>query len=489
MQWHDTHYRYDRFGNQVKTHSPQGNEQRRFNGLNQLTSFRKAGKYTQYHYDALGRRSAKISESQRIDYLWDGDQLIGEHCNGEYRWYLYEPGSFSPVALIAQGEIYYYQLDHLGTPLTLTDQHGDIAWQADYTTEGVANLSIERIGNPLRFQGQYYDVESGLHYNRFRYYDPTVGRFIHQDPIGLVGGINPYQYAPNPVQWVDPLGLSCKESKAQPPYAMGYNRITDDSNSNTYVNYKALEGRTLPPDAGISGWDAFHGSLDAAGLAPGVGIIPDGINALVYTIRGKWVDAGWSLGAMIPAAGQGVMAAKYGTKIDDVIEGTEEAVDLASSPTVVKEVSEKIDNVLDFGVYSTKIDTRVSVIEKNTDMPAWLQESFLDSTFRSVITNEDITVYRVFGSSANIQGAFVSTTPALSKIQVKIDSALLPEWKNTRKFEAEILIPKGTKLDIGKVAPQTIGTTGTVLNGGSDQLLMSQNWPKEWIVSEGSVKP
>ncbi|MGF1723169.1 RHS repeat domain-containing protein [Photobacterium nomapromontoriensis] len=107
LQWHDTHYRYDRFGNQVKTHSPQGNEQRRFNGLNQLTSFRKTGKYTQYHYDALGRRSAKISESQRIDYLWDGDQLIGEHCNGEYRWYLYEPGSFSPVALIAQGEIYY----------------------------------------------------------------------------------------------------------------------------------------------------------------------------------------------------------------------------------------------------------------------------------------------------------------------------------------------------------------------------------------------
>ncbi|WP_205626115.1 RHS repeat-associated core domain-containing protein, partial [Photobacterium aquae] len=210
-QWHDTHYRYDGFGNQVKTCSQQGNEQRRFNGLNQLTSFRKSGKYTQYHYDALGRRSAKISESQRIDYLWDGDQLIGEHCNGEYRWYLYELGSFKPVALIALGEIYYYQLDHLGTPLALTDQHGDIAWQADYSTEGVASLTIERITNPLRFQGQYYDVESGLHYNRFRYYDPTVGRFIHQDPIGLLGGINPYQYAPNPVQWVDPLGLSCKE--------------------------------------------------------------------------------------------------------------------------------------------------------------------------------------------------------------------------------------------------------------------------------------
>ena len=61
---------------------------------------------------------------------------------------------------------------------------------------------------PLRFQGQYFDAETGLHYNRFRYYDPQIGRFTTQDPISLAGGINLYQYAPNPVQWVDPLGLS-----------------------------------------------------------------------------------------------------------------------------------------------------------------------------------------------------------------------------------------------------------------------------------------
>ena len=60
---------------------------------------------------------------------------------------------------------------------------------------------------PLRFQGQYFDAETGLHYNRFRYYDPQTGRFTTQDPISLAGGINLYQYAPNPVLWVDPLGL------------------------------------------------------------------------------------------------------------------------------------------------------------------------------------------------------------------------------------------------------------------------------------------
>ncbi|WP_462167280.1 RHS repeat-associated core domain-containing protein [Pseudoalteromonas sp. GB43] len=66
---------------------------------------------------------------------------------------------------------------------------------------------------PIRFQGQYFDEESGQHYNRYRYYSPKQQRFINQDPIGLVGGINHYQYAPNPVNWVDPYGLMCKEGE------------------------------------------------------------------------------------------------------------------------------------------------------------------------------------------------------------------------------------------------------------------------------------
>ena len=65
---------------------------------------------------------------------------------------------------------------------------------------------------PLRFQGQYCDAETGLHYNRHRYYDPQLGRFTTQDPISLAGGVNLYQYAPNPVLWVDPLGLNRKLS-------------------------------------------------------------------------------------------------------------------------------------------------------------------------------------------------------------------------------------------------------------------------------------
>ncbi|HEY5602360.1 MAG TPA: RHS repeat-associated core domain-containing protein, partial [Gammaproteobacteria bacterium] len=76
----------------------------------------------------------------------------------------------------------------------------------------LALKEIDEVENNLRFQGQYYDTETGLHYNRFRYYHPESGQFINQDPIGLLGGLNNYQYAPNPVGWIDPLGLKCKES-------------------------------------------------------------------------------------------------------------------------------------------------------------------------------------------------------------------------------------------------------------------------------------
>ncbi|WP_139217575.1 RHS repeat-associated core domain-containing protein, partial [Pseudomonas sp. NFPP24] len=74
----------------------------------------------------------------------------------------------------------------------------------------ITRLDIGKVDNPLRFQGQYFDQESGLHYNRHRYYNPDVGRYLTPDPVKLAGGINAYQYVPNPTAWVDPLGLSCK---------------------------------------------------------------------------------------------------------------------------------------------------------------------------------------------------------------------------------------------------------------------------------------
>jgi RHS repeat-associated protein len=92
----------------------------------------------------------------------------------------------------------------------MTDVDGQIVWQATYKSWGeVETLAVKEVQQNLRFQGQYFDDETGLHYNTFRYYDPEVGRFTTQDPIGLVGGENLYRYVPNPNSWIDPLGLAC----------------------------------------------------------------------------------------------------------------------------------------------------------------------------------------------------------------------------------------------------------------------------------------
>ncbi|WP_174823813.1 RHS repeat-associated core domain-containing protein, partial [Pseudomonas koreensis] len=108
---------------------------------------------------------------------------------------------------------FYYQLDHLGTPQELTDYSGEIVWSAQYDAYGkVSAITLageDYLDQPLRFQGQYFDAESGLHYNRHRYYDPRLGRYLTPDPVKLAGGLNQYQYTPNPTGWVDPLGLAC----------------------------------------------------------------------------------------------------------------------------------------------------------------------------------------------------------------------------------------------------------------------------------------
>jgi hypothetical protein len=137
--------------------------------------------------------------------------------------------------------------------------------------------------------------------------------------------------------------------------------------------------------------------------------------------------------------------------------------------------------------YSTAIDDKVTIVNKAI-LPEWVSESFLDSHYTTVTTDEDIILYRVYGGNASDRGAFTSTAPADNRIQVKIDAALLPEWKNTREMEAVILVPKGTTLNIGKVAPQTIASTGTTLEGGADQILMPQDWPEEWITERRKVK-
>ncbi|UFQ01952.1 RHS repeat protein [Pseudomonas fitomaticsae] len=218
----DRHYDYDAFGNLIRERRGRAQTlvtEYRYDSQHRLIGLtRPDGTSATYQYDAFGRRIRKTIDGQSTEFFWQGDHLIAENSPTQHRSFIYEPGTFRPLAMLdGQGPKracpFYYQLDHLGTPQELTDYSGDIVWSAKYSAYGkVTSLELateDYLNQPLRFQGQYFDDESGLHYNRHRYYDPDVGRYLTPDPVKLAGGLNQYRYVPNPTGWVDPLGLSC----------------------------------------------------------------------------------------------------------------------------------------------------------------------------------------------------------------------------------------------------------------------------------------
>ncbi|POS50485.1 hypothetical protein BJP20_26200 [Escherichia coli] len=111
---------------------------------------------------------------------------------------------------IPERKLHLYHCDHRGLPQALISPEGETAWRGEYDEWGnlLGEESTQHLQQSLRLPGQQYDEESGLYYNRHRYYDPLQGRYITQDPIGLKGGWNLYAYPLNPVQRLDPLGLS-----------------------------------------------------------------------------------------------------------------------------------------------------------------------------------------------------------------------------------------------------------------------------------------
>jgi RHS repeat-associated protein len=165
-----------------------------------------------YHLAQAEQPEAE-EQVQRFIYNQQG-LLIGEYRNNgiPLREYIYR--DMTPMALLdyrdnaEYPQVFWYHTDQLGTPQALTDEQGSIVWQARYSPFGEVDILIGDVTQPLRFPGQYFDEESGLHYNYFRYYDPAMGRYLRSDPIGLDGGVNTYAYANNdPLINIDPDGM------------------------------------------------------------------------------------------------------------------------------------------------------------------------------------------------------------------------------------------------------------------------------------------
>jgi RHS repeat-associated protein len=203
---------YDAVGNLVEKYDKTGITVFEYDGDNQLKSVAKEGRKTQFKYDAFGRRIAKSTGLNVVQFSWDGDVLLSENDTE----YLHE--GFVPLARIKDSQIETYLTDYLGTPKELTNSSGKIVWQGDYDEYGRVEATVNQSQQSIRFQGQFEDDETGLFYNRFRYYDADSGRYINQDPIGLNGDYNIYGYCKDPVNWIDPFGLVvCKADRKNKP--------------------------------------------------------------------------------------------------------------------------------------------------------------------------------------------------------------------------------------------------------------------------------
>ena len=239
-EYNGIEYTYDALGNLIYRQLPDGeNQYYQYDLENQLVraEIKKPAGNTEiwtYAYDPFGRRLSKerqdklawtSTDPKRTHFVWDGSRLLQEYTyKGSYTYIYTDQDSYEPLAQIfdnaKDGKQYiaYFHTDQVGIPREMTDIHGNLLWYGEYTAWGRLKKDERVYKNahqPFRLQNQYFDEETGLHYNLMRYYEPEAGRFVNQDPIGLLGGENLYQFAPNAQEWLDVWGL-CPANKNKP---------------------------------------------------------------------------------------------------------------------------------------------------------------------------------------------------------------------------------------------------------------------------------
>ncbi|WP_172918561.1 DUF6531 domain-containing protein [Capnocytophaga canis] len=171
------------------------------------------GKVFTFKYDAFGRRISKSYHRREFLYIWDGNVLLHEikkdyQLEDQLTTWIFQ--DFVPVAKLQGDKSYSIISDHIGTPLVAIDNEGVKVWERELDIYGKVRKETKETPNfvPFRYQGQYYDSEVDLCYNRFRYYDCNTGGYISQDPIGLEGGLALYGYVHDSNTWIDIFGLN-----------------------------------------------------------------------------------------------------------------------------------------------------------------------------------------------------------------------------------------------------------------------------------------
>ncbi len=444
-------YAYDSVGNRISSHLSAAYDYQRFNRLASTTSANYSsdangnqlaktdgtgtttftwdfenrlrqvtngnGSTVFYKYDALGRRIQRTSNGISTSFIYDGDDVLSDlNSDGSTIEYLNGRGVDNKLRLSDSrlSSPVYFSQDHLGSSTTLTDASTAVVAQISYDSYGNASTSA----NLTRFTytGREFDSDTGLYYYRARWYDPQVGRFVSEDPIGLAGGINTYGYVRNsPVRLVDPFGLDWWDSLlgVSSQFSAGFGDTLTGGISQSFAEAARAQGipAYLPP-----GW-----SITAAirNRTPGGSVVDPECG---------WYKAGGGAAVAWSFAMAGAGAAN------------------AAAPPAGS--------------------IRWNAVNGPGPLGAEMASTFRGASYTEVILTEDTTLYRVHGGSSPQIGPYWTRTPPSGPLQSRLDSALNPEWGNTAESVVTIKVPSGTKVFEGSAGPQ-----GGLLGGGNQMLV------------------
>jgi len=240
-----------------------------------------------FKYDPFGRRIRKSSTLGTTNYLYDGADVIDEidQSGNSLAYYAQGPGTDEPLSMLRGGTTSYYLGDGLDSTTSFSSSSGTLTNTYTYDSYGRITTSSGTLTNPYRFTGREFDSESGIYYNRARYYDTGAGRFLSEDPVGFDGGANFYRYANNnPAMFADPSGLTpdcnnnnckievkCRGIETKHLGALGFKHCDArvvDSNGTTHslsggptgsYNNSSLGGwDTLNPPSPFTGRSIYH---------------------------------------------------------------------------------------------------------------------------------------------------------------------------------------------------------------------------------------
>jgi RHS repeat-associated protein len=306
-------FRYDANGNVVERHGPAGMTEYTYDVENRLVGVKRPdGETVEYRYAPTGERIARIDAKGTTYYVTDGVNLLAE-LGGDLKpraTYLNGPRIDQPLLMTRDGQTWCFHADRLGSIRRLTDSRGTKAADYDYDAFGQPRDYENSLVSPFTYAAREFDAATGLYYNRRRYYDPRLGRFLAVDPaqpeLAEPRTLNPYLYALNsPLLYIDPMGTDENPVDTSPQPLDPYDPYAPIPLPRGLTRSTPLKHFTRPQvaDAAVAGqelgWGPSGESLHMTTLAPGSGArYPEGIGtpsnswASFTVTAGDVVDAG-----------------------------------------------------------------------------------------------------------------------------------------------------------------------------------------------------